>query len=372
MTHESGKGGQPSPVTIFIQALVTRDWRFITFTVAGSGTAALIAIFQFAVLSSFIAASAAVPRYLNADIWVSAYGVSAFDFGYPIPSDYGAALVSYFPGASYRRVLVAFAPWNSPSGHKSNVVVVGVDGIEAPLRTLIVDKSELDDLRMNARNHHLPEIGQTRFDSAIATDGLATFLGVPYVISNFDDAATALGVENDYVSFIAIDTQQSHGQLREIIHTINSKYPEITVLTAHDFERQTATYWLFRTGAGAAIFLAAILAAVIMVLFLVSGVSRFISQYTSDFLTIVGLGYGADLVLKITLVVSVLLAVSPVLLAALALPFMEFVTDSMLPWVDVKPLDLGFGCILALVGAGIAWRTSNARIVQFDLAGVFR
>ncbi|MEM1436973.1 MAG: hypothetical protein AAGG11_23195, partial [Pseudomonadota bacterium] len=168
----------PSPVNLLLFGILRRDGKPLIFTIGGCAIAALIAVYQFTVLASFLLAANAAPRYLDADAWVMARGVPAFDFAFPINADYQASVLRYFPGAEARRVVSGFGVWNAPTGNKGTLAVVGVDDIDLPRRSFVYDRSDTQSLEDPTQpTRLLREIGYTRFDQAQQVDRLATFLG---------------------------------------------------------------------------------------------------------------------------------------------------------------------------------------------------
>jgi len=216
-----------SPVNLLLSAVVRRDGRPLVFTVAGCAIAALIAIYQFTVLSSFLLAANAAPRHLDADVWVMARGVPAFDFPFPISADYRANLSRYFPGARARRVVSGFGLWNAPSGNKGNLAVVGVDDLNLARRSFIYGRSDSASLEDPQHDHPmLREIGGMRFDRGISVDSLATFLGSPYVLMNLADARRALNARGDQVTFIAINLPAPRTIVLRRFETARRKLPQ--------------------------------------------------------------------------------------------------------------------------------------------------
>ena len=353
-------------------ALIRRDWRSFLLAVLGSGIAALIAIFQFAVFTSFIVTAYAVPRFLDGDVWVTGRNVSSFDFPYPIEVDYGAQIVSRFPEARFRRVLFRFAPWEDPNGNRGNVAIVGVDDIPLPRRSFFVDETELDSMNLRADDDQMVFLGDTAFWNFRPIRGLATFLGIPYIVTSVEDAQDILDFPADMASYIIIDTPLDGGELDQLVSTIRTDFPGVSILTDRQFNKRTATYWMAKTGAGAAISLAAILAAVIMVIFLVTGISRFCQRYYDDFMTLIGLGYDHRIVRQLTTLVASLLVAGAMIIAIALLPIIEALTVPVVPWVSTKPQDVLFGVILAMTASGIAWFSVSRQVTRIDLAEVFR
>jgi hypothetical protein len=380
---EQGSPAQPSssrsqgialsPVNLLLAGIVRRDGTPLIFTIAGCAIAALIAVYQFTVLASFLLAANAAPRYLQADAWVMAKGVPAFDFPYPISADYRASVLRYFPRASARRVVSGFGAWNSPTGNKGTLAVVGVDDIDLPRRSFIYDRSDTASLEDPLQpTRLLREIGRLRFDQARPVTSLATFLGSPYVIMNLADARRVLGASSDQVTFIALNFAPGMTDVDQRLAQAQQDFPELSILGTQEFFSRSAVYWLLKTGGGAAIALSAILAALIMLLFLVAGISRFAQRYHGDFMTLIGLGYDRRLIGALLSRVAILLALTAIGLAAITMPAAVVMTEALVPWVELQLSSFVFAGALTAIAALLAQRVALRQVNQLQLVEVFR
>ena len=135
---------------LFVRAVLARDGKFLAVTLASCAVAAIVAMFQYSVYTSFLRASAVVPRMLGGDFWITSASVECFDFPYQFSQDYEGALSRYVPGANFRRVVFGFATWRSPQGRRGNVAVVGVDGTGLPDDGFAADRSDLARLDLSA------------------------------------------------------------------------------------------------------------------------------------------------------------------------------------------------------------------------------
>ena len=83
----------------------------------------------------------------------SRVGSEGFDFPNNFDEDYAAMLARDVPGARFRRVLFAFAPWRSPTGRRGNVVLVGIDGSDLSETGFAADRSDLARLDIAAERY---------------------------------------------------------------------------------------------------------------------------------------------------------------------------------------------------------------------------
>jgi len=361
-----------SAVALLVAAILRRDARSLIFGLAACAIAATVASFQFAVFTSFLAAGAAVPRYIGADAWIMARGVDCFDFPAPMAEGYAGAVLAELPGARVRPVLVGFAGWDGPGGSAGNVVVVGLEGTGLAERQVMIDASDRARLRMAAAGD-VGAMGGITVQASSETRALATFLGAPYMIAPAATARRALGWPEGRVAFLAIDFPGgAPADLDDRLARLEAHYPEITARSGADFTASSSRYWQGKTGAGAAILLAALLAALLMLMLLVNAVGRFVQRRQADILSLIGHGADGRDVLALILAIAAVLVLGSLAVVAIATPIVTAIADPWLPWVAFKSVDLAFAaglCLLAFVAATLAAR---ADLKRFPPDAIFR
>jgi hypothetical protein len=356
-------GGAP---WLFTRTVAVRDWRFLSITIISCAVAAIVASFQYAVFTSFLRAGAVIPRTVGADFWIVGRTVECFDFPDPFSEDYAAALARYVPGAEFRRVVFGFAPWRSPGGRRGNVAIVGMDGLDIPHTGFAVDRSDLSrlDLPKDAGIYAEATISSETLHLAKVVDNLPTFLGAPYVLVPFDRGRAMLRMDPDSTSFIIGNfTGGKAVDLPALRASSDQLFPDVSLVTAAEFEASSSRYWQRKTGAGAAILLAAVLAALLMVILLANGISRFIQRYHHDLLSLLGHGASERDVLAIIVMVAVLIAGVTTVSALAVTPLAILSTNFMLPWVGFRLADMAVP-VAAIAGALLVAIVSARRAVS--------
>lgn len=364
--------GVLGPAAMLLQALAMRDWRPLSVGIIASGIAATVATFQFAVFTSFLQAGAAAPRYLAADAWISAAGIACFDFPTLIDEDYAGAIRAEFPDASIRRVAFGFAGWISPTGQRGNVALIGVDRSNADPRSFEVDPSDtrrLDVAYVGAE----ASIGGRTMTYAGPTHGLATFLGAPYAVSGFEEARAVLGMAPGAAAFLAVDFP--HGAPTDLVARlahIEQRFPELSARSSEQFLSDSSTYWQAKTGAGAAILLAAMLASVLMVILLLNGVGRFMQRRNADFISMIGHGASDAQMAAVLIGVAGMLIAGALAMAAFLVPAMNLIVRPFLPWVTLKLVDAAFALAVAGLCLVLAILSARRELKRFPPDAIFR
>lgn len=349
-----------------------RDMRSLLGGIGSAGTAATVACFQFAVFTSFLSAASAAPRWLAADVWISDRGVESFDFPMPISEGYAGAVLADLPGASVRRVVFGFTGWVSPAGRRGNVALIGVEDAGLAPRRFVADRSDMARLDI-ARPESESSIGALTMASARPTDGLATFLGAPYVIAGLDDARAALAAPGDQVAFLAIDFPRGRpADLDARLRRLKLRYPELDVRTDAAFQADSSRYWQAKTGAGAAILLAAILASLLMILLMLTSIGRFVQRRSQDFVSLIGHGASDRQLARLVGAVAAVLTGGAGAVALVAVPLARAVAAPMLPWVTLKPVDVAFALALVAISFGMAVFAAIRALKRFPPHVIFR
>ncbi|MGB7655348.1 MAG: hypothetical protein WBL74_07690 [Novosphingobium sp.] len=363
---------------LFVRAVLARDGKFLAVTLASCAVAAIVAMFQYSVYTSFLRASAVVPRMLGGDFWVTSASVECFDFPYQFSQDYEGALSRYVPGANFRRVVFGFATWRSPQGRRGNVAVVGVDGTGLPDDGFAADRSDLARLDLSALGAVQPQFGsisETTLHLAQTVDTLPTFLGAPYVIVPFERGRELLGMDPTSTSFLIGDFPGGGRDLPNLVaarRLTARNFPDVSMLSATQFADSSARYWQRKTGAGMAILLAAVLAGLLMAILLSNGVLRFIQRYHHDLISLLGHGANQRDITRIVGSIAVLIALFTMAAALLVTPVMIALFRPLLPWVSFRPSDAVVPLLAVLASLLIALGAARRAIAAYGPDIVFR
>ncbi len=359
----------------FVRAVLARDSRFLMVTLASCAVAAVVAMFQYSVYTSFLRSSAVVPQMLGGDFWVASATVECFDFPDHFDEDYAAAVARYVPGATFRRVVVGFAVWRSPLGRRGNVVVVGVDDAGLTDDGFIADRSDLARLDLvppATARLQLASVSDTTLHLETVVDSLPTFLGAPYLILPLDRAREILGMDGNSTSFLIGRLSDKRQDLDIAKARIARALPDIALLSAPDFSASSARYWQHKTGAGLAILLAAVLAALLMTILLSNGVLRFVQRYHQDLVSLLGHGATQREITVIVALIATLIAMVTMATALLATPVMIAMFRPLLPWVAFRPEDALVPLAAVLLALGAALVAARRAIAAFGPDVVFR
>jgi putative ABC transport system permease protein len=246
---------------------LTRERVRLTMTVLGVAFAVFLMVFQGSLLVGFIVASQQVIRVAGGDLWILPRGVTCFDFASTLPRRFGDLARGVSGVIDARPMVTAFTTMQREDGHRRAVLVVGAEPVgEWPTAAMpdgrLPDRAVVDGSAANLLGViSVPSTIEVGGHRAVVT-GLASqfggFLGSPYVFTGVAEARRWTRTSEDSVSYWVISL--GHGTpVEEAAATLRARMPDADVLTANEFARQSAMFWLIQTGAGGAILTAGIL-----------------------------------------------------------------------------------------------------------------
>jgi putative ABC transport system permease protein len=232
----------------------------------------------------------------NADIWVGHPEVPSVDLGRPIPE----AWQSYLAMPEVERCepyMEGFAYWFKPTGGMELVLVIGTrlgpDSIGAitqltpELRMalsepngIVIDESEFDRLGIKKVGDTAEILGR-RVRVVGVVSGFRSLAG-PYLFCSLDTARSILRPPPDQCTFILAKCYNKE-DAANVVARLKVHKRKLAPFTAEEFSKHSQLHWLFKTKAGIALGLAALLGlmvgAVVTVTTLHSATSASLKEY---------------------------------------------------------------------------------------------
>jgi putative ABC transport system permease protein len=175
-------------------------------------------------------------------------------------------------------VMVGFSYWRKPTGSGSTpVIVVGVQTGSEGLQPWNVIEGSRDDLSapdaVAVDRSYFERLGVTRLGEygeisgrkarvAVVTKGIRSFTTTPFVFTSLDRARTFLGAPASAASYFMVRIAAG-ADVEAIRRRLAAELSDAEVLTSDEFRRRSRSFWLFGTGAGAALFGSALLGIIV-------------------------------------------------------------------------------------------------------------
>ncbi|MBM3992671.1 MAG: FtsX-like permease family protein [Planctomycetes bacterium] len=208
----------------------------------------------------------------RADIWVGHPDVPSVDLGIPIPE----AWQSYLAMPEVERTepyMEGFAYWKKPTGGMELVLVIGArlgpDSIGAIRQlttehrtalsepnSVVVDEGEFGRLGITKVGDTAEILGK-RVRVVGTVTGLRSLAG-PYLFCSLDTARSVLRPPSDQCTFILAKCHNK-ADAAKVVERLKAFPKKLAPFTTEDFSAHSQLHWLFKTKAGVALGLAALL-----------------------------------------------------------------------------------------------------------------
>jgi putative ABC transport system permease protein len=249
----------------------------LAVTVTGIVFAVVLIVVELGLFVGFTTTTSGLIDRSGADLWITAPHVPYIEQGVPF-TERKLATVLATPGvATASKYVARFTQWKRPDGRQESVQIVGIDlqsrmgtpwnlvaGTLDDLRkpdAVFVDEIYRDKLGVD----HLGQVVEIRGRRArIAgfTRGIRAFTTSPYVFTTFKNALDYTDMREDQTLYLLIKAVPGT-DVGELRRTLASRLTDVDVVTNSQFSRMTRAYWMFTTGAGIAVLLAALLGLVV-------------------------------------------------------------------------------------------------------------
>jgi putative ABC transport system permease protein len=319
------------------------------------------------------------------DLWIMTKGGTSFEGPSVLEmKDRDAALAT--PGVERATAVVTgFADWRLPSGALTPAMIVGIDLDSPGLRPWNVVEGELASLRVTgavavdlayadrlgvSRIGEKAEIRQRPVTVAMLTRGIRSFTTTPYIFMEDDAARAMTGLPPDKASYLLIRLAAG-ADLEAVRRALLGKIPKAEVLTSAEFAERSRTFWLFSTGAGAALFAGAVLGIVVGTAIVAQTLYASTKEHINEFATLRAIGSSRGYVYAVIVCQAVFSALIGFALAALmALGVVWATAGGALPIVITPVLMAAlFGlAVIMCIGAGLA---AILRVMRVDPATAF-
>jgi len=269
--------------------------------------------------------------HVSTDLWIVSNGVKCFEDLSLLQTGMQKRLLAIDGVAEVVPVVVGFSAWSLPDGAMTPVFVVGsdiaagglspwnvVEGTVQSLTvpgTVAVDRSYYDRLGVSgigatSRIRGLP------VTVGAVTDGIRSFTTTPYVFTNLGSAQSYIGLPASFTSHFLVRLK-TKADVEGIRQNILSNISGIQALTPDQFREQSRSFWLFGTGAGAALLAGVLLSAIVGTAIVAQTLFSSTKDHLYEFATLRAIGASNGYIYKVIVCQAVLSAVIGFAIAAL-------------------------------------------------------
>jgi putative ABC transport system permease protein len=354
-------------------------------TLCGIAFSVFLMVFQGSLLCGFIRSASRVIDVSDAQLWIAAKGVPCFECATPVPVRFREIAMGTPGVAAVQRVITGAAVWKKPSGKGQLVYIIGsepgiggkfplpyVRGGDGPVRPemVLLDQSNAELLEVAYAGIDV-EINRRRARVADIVTDFGSFIGQPYMFTNYKDAVRYLNLGSENVHFLAVHAAPGT-DLRQLQAELQRRLPEVNVWLRNEFSRKAQTYWTMLTGAGSAILTAAFLGFLVGTVVVSQTIYATTMENLEEFATLKAMGAARSYIQRVVLAQAWISGlIGSFIGIAITIPLVDFIRSSI-SWVYM-PWWLPAGMILvSLFMCSMAAMVSVRKAVNVEPAKVFR
>jgi len=323
--------------------------------------------------------------HAGADLWIVPRGTKCFEDPSLLDERERFRALSVPGVASATPLVIGFAQWRTPSGGNTPIFMIGSDArgeglkpwniVEGEVDSLAtpgavaIDRSYFDRLE-TTRVGEYAEIADQKVQVTVITNGIRSFTTTPYVFSSIEKARAYTGTAANKASYFLINIEPG-ADLTRVRDQLRSQFTGVEVLTAHEFSRRSSDFWLFGTGAGAALFAGAVLGLIVGTVIVAQTLYSSTKDHINEFATLRAIGSSGGYIHKVIIFQALLNAVIGYAIAA-AIGFIVVATtaDTALP-VVITPTMLLLLLLLTVLMCVVSAIAAIVKVTRIDPAMVF-
>jgi len=355
-------------------------------TVVGIVFSIVLVTVQLGVFLSFERMVTTMIDHARADFWIVPAETKSFEGSSLLAGRERLQALSVNGVTAAVPVVVGYASWRKPDGGASTpVFVVGTPEataglqpwnlVEGSLRDLsipegvAVDRSYFDELGI-AQIGERAEIDNQKARVVALTKGIRSFTTMPDVFTSIERARAYLGVPSDAANYFMVRVSPNV-DAEAVRAELAGRLSDAEVLTPEQFRRRTRQFWLFDTGAGAALLGSAILGIIVGTIIVAQTLYSSTKDHLKEFATLRAIGSSRTYILKVILSQALISAVIGFSIAAcIDLTLVKFTADAALPVIMTPGLTLGL-FVLTVVMCAIAAISAIRVVTRIDPVLVF-
>ncbi len=358
----------------------------LTVTLTGIVFAVVLIVVELGLFVGFTVTTSSIIDKSKADLWIVSKGTPYIEQG-SVFSERKLYQVLATPGvARADKYIVRFSNWKTPQGAEEGIQIVGFNpytGVGGPWNVVEGNVEELktpDAVMVDEiykKKLGVTKVGETfeingrRARVVGFTRGIRAFTTTPYVFTSFKNAQGYTRIAEDQTYFILVRALPGT-DMAALQHGLESRLRDVDVLTSERFSSMTRIYWMFTTGAGVAVLIAALLGLVVGVVVVAQTIYATTMDHIREYGTLKAMGAPNSYIYRVIITQAGMSAVAGYVLAMFVSVFIVHASRSggaaiLLPWQ--MAVGIFFLTLLMCVSAAVV---SINKVTSLDPAMVFR
>jgi putative ABC transport system permease protein len=202
------------------------------------------------------------------------------------------------------------------------------------------------------------------------TKGIRSFTTMPFVFTSLPRARALLGASIDQSSYTLI--RFAPGADAALVRKgLAARLNSVEIMSHDEFRQRSLDYWLFETGAGAALIAGAVLGLIVGIVIVTQTLYASTKDHLNEFATLRALGASSGYIVRV-IIYQALLSALLGYLAGIALSMLVIWASKGSSLLIVMTPRLALGLFLVTVGMCVLAAISAIfKVIRIDPAGVF-
>jgi putative ABC transport system permease protein len=323
--------------------------------------------------------------HASADLWIVPRGTKCFEDPSLIDERERFRALSVKGVKDAVPVVIGFAEWRLKNGGTTPIFIIGSDIRAAGLHpwdlvagnlealavpnAVAIDESYFDRLDASGLGD-TSEIRDQKVTVRAVTKGIRAFTTTPYVFTSNDRARSYTGIAANKATYFLVHLDAS-AKAAAVQAELKAALPDSEVLTPDEFRTRSRSFWLFGTGAGAALFAGAMLGMIVGTVIVAQTLYSSTKDHINEFATLRAIGSSGGYIHKVIIFQALLSAAIGFSIAAcIGLLIVQATADSALPIVMTPLLTMGL-FLLTVIMCVVSAITAIVQVMRIDPAMVF-
>jgi putative ABC transport system permease protein len=323
--------------------------------------------------------------HASTDIWIVPKGAKCFEDPSLLDLKLRNKVAALDSVAAVVPLVIGFSDWRLDSGEMTPVFIVGADLRDRALEpwnvtdgdvqalsqgySVAVDRSYFDRLGVTGVGS-TAEIRGKKVRVVALTEGIRSFTTTPYVFVDLKNARTLTGTPGDRANDLLVRLNPDADR-DKVTQAIRAQVGGAEVLTTAEFRSRSRSFWLFGTGAGAALFAGALLGVIVGTVIVAQTLYSSTKDHLNEFATLRAMGSSNRYIYNVIIYQALINAVIGFIVASgIGALVVQMTAKSALPIVITSWLVAALA-VLTIVMCVISALGAIFRIVRIDPVRVF-
>jgi putative ABC transport system permease protein len=323
--------------------------------------------------------------HASTDLWIVPKGAKCFEDPSLLDLKLRNKVATLDGVAAVVPLVIGFSDWRLDSGEMTPVFIVGADLRDGALEPWNVTDGDVQALSQGysvaVDRSYFGRLGVTGIGSTAEirgkkvrvvalTEGIRSFTTTPYVFVDLKNARTLTGTPGDRANDLLVRLNPNADR-DKVMQAIRAQIGDAELLTTAKFRSRSRSFWLFGTGAGAALFAGALLGVIVGTVIVAQTLYSSTKDHLNEFATLRAMGSSNRYIYNVIIYQALINAVIGFTVASgIGALVVQMTAKSALPIVITSWLVAALA-VLTIVMCVISALGAIFRIVRIDPAKVF-